>query len=41
MLEQIVETFNGDHYGITFSFDDYYKTEDDLSFGGDVRYRHA
>jgi len=41
VLEQVVETFNREHYGITFSFDDYYKTEDDLSFGGDVRYRHA
>jgi len=41
VLEQVVETFNREHYGITFSFDDYHKTEDDLSFGGDVRYRHA
>ena len=40
VLEQVVETFNREHYGITFSFEDYYKTEDDLSFGGDVRYRH-
>jgi hypothetical protein len=35
VLEQVVETFNREHYGITFCFDDYYKTEDDLSFGGD------
>ncbi len=41
VLEQIVETFNREHHGITFSLDDYYKTQDDLSFGGDVRYRHA
>jgi predicted nucleotidyltransferase component of viral defense system len=41
VLEQVVDTFNREHYGITFSFDDYYKTEDELSFGGDVRYRHA
>jgi len=41
VLQQVVETFNREHYGVTFSFDDYYKTEDDLSFGGDVRYRHA
>ena len=41
VLEQIVEIFNREHYGITFSLDDYYKTQDDLSFGGDVRYRHA
>ena len=41
VLEQIVEIFNREHYGITFSLDDYYKTQDDLSFGVDVRYRHA
>jgi len=41
VLERIVETFNREHHGITFSVDDYYKTEDDTSFGGDVLYRHA
>jgi predicted nucleotidyltransferase component of viral defense system len=41
VLTEIVEVFNGDHHGITFIFDEYYKTEDDTSFGGDVRYRHA
>jgi predicted nucleotidyltransferase component of viral defense system len=41
VLEQVVETLNREHYGVTFCFDDYYKTEDDLSFGGDVCYQHA
>jgi predicted nucleotidyltransferase component of viral defense system len=41
VLEQIVETFNREHHGIRFSLDDYYKTQDDLSFGGGVHYRHA
>jgi len=41
VLERIVETFNCEQHGITFSFEDYYKTEDDRSFGGDVLYRHA
>jgi len=40
-LTEIVEVFNREHYGITFTFDDYYKTEDNTSFGGDVLYRHA
>jgi len=33
VLERIVETFNREHHGITFSFDDYYKTQDDLQRG--------
>ncbi len=41
VLERIVETFNREEHGITFSLDDYYKTQDDASFGGDVLYRHA
>jgi len=41
VLEQLVETFDREHHGIRFSLDDYYKTQDDLSFGGNVRYRHA
>ena len=41
VLTEIVEVFNREHYGITFSFEEYYKTEDDTSFGGDVLYRHA
>jgi predicted nucleotidyltransferase component of viral defense system len=41
VLVRLVEVFNQEHYGITLSFDEYYKTEDDTSFGGDVVYRHA
>lgn len=41
VLVQVVEVFNQEHYGITFTFDEYYKTGDDDSFGGDVLYRHA
>lgn len=40
-LTDLVEVLNRDHHGITFTFDEYYKTDDDSSFGGDVRYRHA
>jgi predicted nucleotidyltransferase component of viral defense system len=41
VLVRLVEVFNQEHYGITYTFDEYYKTEDDTSFGGDVLYRHA
>ena len=41
VLVQLVETFNRVHYGITFTFDEYYKTDDGTSFGGEVLYRHA
>lgn len=41
VLTEIVEVFNRQHHGVTFTFDEYYKTEDDTSFGGDVLYRHA
>lgn len=41
VLTEIVDLFNREHHGIRFSFDEYYKTEDDTSFGGDVLYRHA
>jgi len=41
VLVRVLETFNREHYGITFTFDEYYKTEDETSFGGDVLYRHA
>ena len=41
VLLQLVETFNREHYGITFTFEEYYKTVDDTSFGGDVLYHHA
>ena len=41
MLVRIVEAFNREHYGVTFTFEKYYKTDGDTSFGGDVPYRHA
>lgn len=41
VLVRIVEVFNREHFGITFVFDEYYKTDDDTSFGGDVLYRHS
>jgi predicted nucleotidyltransferase component of viral defense system len=41
VLAEMVEVFNGEHHGITFVLDEYYKTEGDTSFGGDVLYRHA
>lgn len=41
VLVQLVETLNLEYYGIDFTFDEYYKTLDDSSFGGDVSYRHA
>ena len=41
VLLEIVEVFNHEYYGITFTFDECYKTDDDTSFGGDVLYRHA
>ena len=41
MLTNLVEVFNTEHHGITFTFDEYYKTEEDTAFGGDVYYRHA
>ena len=41
LLIELVETFNRERHGISFSLDDYYKTEGDTSFGGEVRYQHA
>ncbi len=41
VLVQIVEVFNRVHHDIAFTLTDYYKTEDDTSFGRDVLYRHA
>jgi len=41
VLIQLVEVFNREHHGISFTFDEYYKTLDESSFGGDVLYRHA
>lgn len=40
VLTRVVEIFNRVHYDIAFTFDEYYKTDDDTSFGGDVFYRH-
>jgi len=40
VLTEIVDVFNREHYGIAFRFEEYYKTQDDTSFGGDVLYRH-
>ncbi len=41
VLTELVEALNCEHHGITFTFDEYYKTDGDTSFGGDVMYRHA
>jgi predicted nucleotidyltransferase component of viral defense system len=41
VLIELVEAFNREHYGISFVFDEYYKTDGDTSFGGDVCYKHA
>jgi predicted nucleotidyltransferase component of viral defense system len=40
VLMDLVEVLNRKHYGITFTFDEYYKTHEDTSFGGDVLYQH-
>jgi predicted nucleotidyltransferase component of viral defense system len=40
VLVRLVEVFNRAHHGIAFTLGEYYKTEDDTSFGGDVLYRH-
>jgi len=41
VLIDLVESLNREHYGISFVFDEHYKTEGDTSFGGDVTYSHA
>jgi predicted nucleotidyltransferase component of viral defense system len=41
VLVELVEVFNREHHGISFTLDEYYKTLDESSFGGDVLYRHA
>ncbi len=41
VLVHLVEVFNQEHHGIAFELDEYYKTDGDTSFGGDVRYRHG
>ena len=40
VLVRLVEVFNRVHHGVAFTLGEYYKTEDDTSFGGDVLYRH-
>lgn len=41
VLVRLVEVFNREHYGIRFIFDEYYKSDGDTSFGGQVLYQHA
>ena len=41
VLVQLVEAFNGEHYGITFTLDEYYKADGNTSFGGEVLYHHG
>jgi predicted nucleotidyltransferase component of viral defense system len=41
VLQEIVETFNATHFEIRFRLDDYYMTDGDTSFGGDVLYSHG
>ena len=41
VLTDLVDVFNQEHYGISFFSEEYYKTDDGTSFGGDVLYRHA
>ncbi len=41
VLTELVEVFNSEHHGIAYTFDEYYKTYDDASFGGEVRYSHS
>lgn len=40
VLMRVVEVFNRPYHGVAFAFDEYYKTDNDTSFGGDVSYRH-
>jgi len=40
VLLRLAGVFNRVHHGITFAFDEYYKSEGDTSFGGDIAYRH-
>jgi len=41
VLVDLVESFNCEHLGIGFRFNEYYKTDRDTSFGGEVLYRHS
>lgn len=41
ILERIISVFNEEHHGIAFKTDEFYITDQETSFGGDVRYSHA
>ncbi|MCK5796839.1 MAG: nucleotidyl transferase AbiEii/AbiGii toxin family protein [Deltaproteobacteria bacterium] len=41
VLINLVESLNRKHYDISFVFEEYYKTDGDTSFGGDITYSHA
>lgn len=41
VLLELVESLGREHHGIAFTLDEYYKTDGDTSFGGDVTYSHA
>lgn len=41
VLVRLVEGLNREHHGVDFTFDEYYKSDGDTSFGGEVLYRHA
>jgi predicted nucleotidyltransferase component of viral defense system len=40
ILIRVVDSFNLENYGITFKFEEYYKSDDETSFGGEVLYWH-
>ena len=41
VLMELVEVFNREHHGISFTFGEYYRTNDERSFGGEVLYDHS
>ena len=41
VLMELVEVFNGEHHGISFTFGEYYRTNDETSFGGEILYDHS
>jgi len=40
ILVRIIEVFNQKHHGVEYSVENYYQTDDETSFGGDILYRH-
>ena len=40
-LERLLGVFDREHFGIRFEVGDFYKTDEEGSFGGDITYRHA